>query len=109
MENFHRENLDMIKFFERFNDIVFFINDESKIFSTDEFYNACKDETLIDVLIDLWFNLPELEKNRKKYLELVCNNFDDTKYFDNWWSALIYYTWQGLVHYFENNHIIEVL
>ena len=101
-----KENIDLMKFLSRFNDVVYFLNDESKIWTTEDFYNSCKDESLIDVLDDFWFYLPELEENEKKYLSLVCENFDTTKDFDNGWHALIYYTWQGLIHYFEDNYMM---
>jgi len=100
-----KETTELMKFLWKFNDIVYFATDENKEFSTEDFYQSCKDETLIDKLEDLWFNLPESEGNRKKYLELICNEFDETKLFNNWWYALLYYTWQGLINYFETNYI----
>ena len=101
-----KENSDLMDFFSKFNDIVYFVNDESKYRSTEDFYESCKDETLIERLDDFWLKLPKLEENRQKYLELVLDNFDDTKDFDNWWYALMYYTWQGLIHYFEDNYMM---
>ncbi len=100
-----KETIDLMKFLWKFNDIVYFASDKSKIFSTEDFYQSCQDRTLIEKIEEYWFKLPESEENRKKYLELVCNEFDDTKLFDNWRYALLYYTWQGLVNYFETNYI----
>lgn len=101
----NKKELDMIKFMERFNDIVYFAVDENKKFSIDEFYQSCENKTLIEKLENFWFNLPEDEENREKYLELVCNEFDETKSFDNWWYALLYYTLQGIISYFETNYM----
>lgn len=98
-----KENVDFIDFISKFNDTLYFLEDKSRVFSTEDFYESCKDETLIEKLEDFWFYLPKIEENRTKYLELVCNEFDDTKYFDNWRYALIYYTRQGMIHYFEDN------
>lgn len=100
-----KETIDLMKFLSSFNDVVYFANDESKSWSTEDFYESCKDGTLIEKLEGFWFYLPRSDENRKIYFELVCNEYDDKKYFDNWRYALIYYTWQGLIHYFEDNFI----
>ena len=63
-----KETIDLMKFFWKFNDIVYFVNDESKKFSTEDFYQSCENETLIDRLEDFWFKLPEIEENRKIYI-----------------------------------------
>jgi uncharacterized membrane-anchored protein len=47
-----KETIDLMKFLSSFNDVVYFANDESKSWSTEDFYESCKDGTLIEKLED---------------------------------------------------------
>ena len=101
--NVSKEQMDMLKFLARFNNTIDFMKDEDFKFSLKDFYNACKNKTLIKELEKFRAPLPENENNKQKFMELLLTEIDYTKFFDNGWSALLYFTWKILMTYIEKS------
>jgi len=102
-----KEKLDMFNFLRRLNGVLSLVNNEDYKFTTEEFYEWCRDETLIDILWDFGIAIPELETNQQKFMELLHDEVDDTKNFEDGRCALIYYSWRFLVNYIDKTSFWE--
>ena len=104
----NQEKLDMFNFLRRLSDLLILVNDKEYKFTTEEFYACCEEKTLLDVLLDFEISVPALETNQKKFLELLRDEVDNTKNFEDGRCALIYYVWRFLIEYIDKTLFWEI-
>ena len=107
MQRFWFTSLDAVKFFEKLNDVIWYINDKEHSFTADEFYDACENWTLLDVLEKCKFNgIPSSSDDREILNNFILQEIGGRKPFKDGRSALMYYSWQWIISYLESNNLL---
>lgn len=106
MQRLWFSSLDAIKFFEKINDVIWYINDKDHLFPIEEFYDVCTNWNLLSVLESHWFDIPLSDDEKEIFNDFIWQEIGGQKPFENGRSALMYYSWQWIITYLESNKLL---